>query len=817
MTARTLRLLLLFSACVGVTLSAAGGTGVRGRIVDASGLPLPGVTVQLTPRPAGAPIVGVTDGNGTYALEAPAGRYDLHVELSGFEPVTRPDLTVGSPPLVVDLTLPLATLKAQVTVVAQPHAMIGQAGVDQPEIITRKLFDSALLWNNEYSDALPLLPNVVRAPDGQISVAGARTEQGALQMNGFNESDPVTGEPAAMVPLDAVGSMQVYSGFYPADLGQAAGGVTTIDTRPGSDTFQLSTMGFMPRMRFGRGLFDGVDSWEPSVGVRGPIVKGRAWFAEALDYQYNHNQFETAAGTQQNLFTSLSSLSQVDVRLSANQHLGLAILADPQTTDAAGITEFTPAATAPALRQGGWSATGIDRLIFGAATTVESRFAVSRTDDSTMPNGSAPYVVGHDVTSGSYFDTQNESAYRVEAGSTISRVVSNRLGQQLLRAGATAGYVTAAGTDAGAPVTFLRSDGSISQTVNFPGTATLAASADETSAFLEDAWSPARSLTLNLGVRYDRSSAAAAGVLAPRVGWTIKLPDGRSTLSGGAGVFADKVVLQALTFGQLPPRVVQLFTAAGVPDGPARVFQNVFDGRLQMPRATGWSLQFDRTFSRGWITRVKYQDRRGTDEPVITPETLSATTGLLALSSTGQSHAWSVETTVGYRAARSGDEVYVSYVRSSSTGSLNDLNSIDGLFKTVLVQPDAIGPLAVDVPNRLLTWGVLQLPLQLSVAPFVEVRSGFPYTAIDDSWNVVGARNGMRYAPFASLNLAVYRIVHLSRRLPAARLGLQVFNILSANNARDIQTDVMSPAFGTTYNPAPREVDGYFELLWGTR
>ncbi len=813
---RLLLPVLLAAFCA--TVVAADGSGVHGRVVDASGLALPGVTVELAPRPSGTPLVAVTDTSGTYTIDAPAGHYDLRASLSGFQSFSRADVAVGSLPLDLDITLQIAALQTEVTVMAEPHALVSTPGVDQPAIVTRKLFDNALLWNNVYSDALPLLPNVVRAPNGQISVAGARTQQGGLQMNGFNESDPVNGEPSTIIPLESVGSMQVYSGFYPADIGGASAGVTTIDTRPGSDLFQFRTIGFVPRMRFsGGGFLGGVESWEPSVGVRGPIVKGRAWFAESLDYQYNENQFETAAGTQFNLFRSLTAMSQVDLQLASSHHLSLAFLSDPQTTDYAGVTQFTPLSTTPRLHQGGWSSTAEDRLTFGSSATLESRFAVSHVDDSVMPHGIDPYLIGHDVTTGSYFDTQVDSAYRVEGGSTLSRLLGNEMGQHLLKGGATVGYDTTDGTDASAPVSFLRGDGSISETLGFPGAAVLSASAYRTSAFLQDSWTPVNPLTVDVGVRYDRSSAAASGVLAPRIGWTMKLPDGASTLSGGYGVFADKVVLQALTFGQLPPRLIQMYTVQGTPDGPARLYRNALVGPLQIPRATGWSLEYDRTFPDGWLTRVKYENRQGTNEPIVTPEILSATAGLMALSSTGRSQAWSIETTVGYRSPRHDDEWYASYVRSSSTGDLNDLNSIAGLFEAPLVQPDAVGPLAVDTPNRLLTWGVLQLPLGLSLSPFIEVRSGFPFTAVDDQWAVVGLQNGQRYAPFASLNLAVYKIVRVSRRLPAARLGLQVFNLVSANNARDIQTDVTSTAYGTTYNPAPRSFDGFFELLWGRR
>ena len=105
----------------------------------------------------------------------------------------------------------------------------------------------------------------------------------------------------------------------------------------------------------------------------------------------------------------------------------------------------------------------------------------------------------------------------------------------------------------------------------------------------------------------------------------------------------------------------------------------------------------------------------------------------------------------------------------------------------------------------------------MTVAPFVDVRSGFPYSAVDENWLYVGERNAQRLPWFGSLDLYVNKIVGLPGRLPDARVGLKLYNVASAHSARDVQTDIERPDFGTTYNPVPRDFTMVFELLWGNR
>jgi len=119
-------LLLILTA----TVFAGDTTELHGRVRDASGQPLPGVSVQARGR-ASSPTT-FTDSTGAYELPAlPAGSYDVSFELPNFATSRRRDvhLQEGSP-AVLDATLQLA-LSAEVLVTAR-RTFRNLADLDQP-------------------------------------------------------------------------------------------------------------------------------------------------------------------------------------------------------------------------------------------------------------------------------------------------------------------------------------------------------------------------------------------------------------------------------------------------------------------------------------------------------------------------------------------------------------------------------------------------------------------------------------------------------------------------------------------------------------
>jgi hypothetical protein len=305
-------------------------------------------------------------------------------------------------------------------------------------------------------------------------------------------------------------------------------------------------------------------------------------------------------------------------------------------------------------------------------------------------------------------------------------------------------------------------------------------------------------------------------VVSPRVAWTVKLPDDATTFGGSAGWFADKIPLEAYAFRSGQARLVEAWDAAGRLTSSV-LLSNATPGSWDTPMATRWDFELGHRFTAGWQGRVKFQERRGRRELVVDPQLESAATGALVLESAGQSSARSLEVTSAYRTPRGGHELYLSYVWSKTSGSTNTLETVQGAFREPYIQADMAAPLRADVPHRVLAWGVFHLPARITVAPFLEVRSGFPYSPVDESWNYAAPPNSARLPGFGSLDLYVNKVFSLSPRLPDARIGLKLYNVVSVHTERDVQRDVARADFGRTYDALPRDFTLVFELLWGKK
>jgi hypothetical protein len=73
---------------------------------------------------------------------------------------------------------------------------------------------------------------------------------------------------------------------------------------------------------------------------------------------------------------------------------------------------------------------------------------------------------------------------------------------------------------------------------------------------------------------------------------------------------------------------------------------------------------------------------------------------------------------------------------------------------------DNLVPLPWDVPNRLLAWTYLPLPLKnWAVSVLAGMRSGYPFSVRDEAGLVIGGVDSYRYPLNFDLNLAIERMV----------------------------------------------------------
>jgi hypothetical protein len=179
--------LLLLASFLVVGQEAEGDAAViEGVVRDESGGVLPGVTVSaVADGSEGAPMVQVSDGNGFFRFDGLApGSHRIVFSLPGFEEKSiLASSAAGAAPL--EVTLALATLTESVTVRAEA-ALVDVTQSSGENEVANEVLEAAPLSEERFQDSLPLLPSVVRGPDGLMNINGARSSQSGFLLNGAN-------------------------------------------------------------------------------------------------------------------------------------------------------------------------------------------------------------------------------------------------------------------------------------------------------------------------------------------------------------------------------------------------------------------------------------------------------------------------------------------------------------------------------------------------------------------------------------------------------------------------------------------------------
>ena len=136
-------------------------------------------------------------------------------------------------------------------------------------------------------EAMTLMPGMRLDTTGGLHFDGGRENQTNYLLDGFNLNDPLTGNLATTVSVEAVSSLDYLSGRYSPEYGQGSAGALQIKTQTGDDQFRYSATNFFPGVSTEEGLHLG--DWTPRFNFSGPIFKGRAWFSDNLDADYNVN------------------------------------------------------------------------------------------------------------------------------------------------------------------------------------------------------------------------------------------------------------------------------------------------------------------------------------------------------------------------------------------------------------------------------------------------------------------------------------------------------------------------------------------------
>ncbi len=247
----------VFVALVMATAAAAqqGTTDLRGRVIDAQGAVLPGVTVNVKNQDTGMFRDTVSGADGSFiASGLVPGTYEVTAELQGFKTFNRRGLRleVGRT-ASIDVELQVGGVSEVISVSAETP-LVDMTSKEIGGNITSETLVQLPSVNGNFIGFVGLLPGIVPSVSTEsfgsdsISVNGQDPRNNNYMLDGGNNNDDVIGQRAgtqARTPIEAIQEFQVITGQYDAQYGRTSGAVVNAVTKAGTNQFKGVAFGFL--------------------------------------------------------------------------------------------------------------------------------------------------------------------------------------------------------------------------------------------------------------------------------------------------------------------------------------------------------------------------------------------------------------------------------------------------------------------------------------------------------------------------------------------------------------------------------------------
>ena len=213
----------------------AGTTGkISGKVVDENNQPLIGCNIIVKGTSLGA----ATNIKGEYfILNIPPGKYDLTASMIGYGTVT------------VEGTLVMVDLTAKTNFFLKPETIEGDVitvTAEKPTVRLDQTSMSAVVSSEDIEnlpvtdvgDVIELQAGIVRDPNGGFHVRGGRSSEVSFWVDGVATTDSYDGSSGLEIENAGIQEVQVISGTFNAEYGQAMSGIVNVVTKDGGLNYQ---------------------------------------------------------------------------------------------------------------------------------------------------------------------------------------------------------------------------------------------------------------------------------------------------------------------------------------------------------------------------------------------------------------------------------------------------------------------------------------------------------------------------------------------------------------------------------------------------
>lgn len=766
--------------------------------VDENGAPVPGAQAVVEEQGhAGVRLTTDYAGNAAFFLHANAP-YRLHVEKPGFyaTDVEQPD---ASERLVRVVLSHEQFVTEQVSVAASTPGIDTTQTSDVLTMNPPEIVNVPYPTSRDIRNLLPFFPGVVQDLTGVTHVAGAETWETLDTLDGFDIRSPVDGALSMRVSADAVRSIDRQATRYPVEFGRATGGVIGLYTGMGDNRFRFNATDFLPSWQDINGIR--FDKFVPRLTFSGPIRRGKAWFFDGLEAEYDDTYIrELPEGMNTNHEIRGSNIVRFQANAAPSNILSTGLLFNDLHSPYDGISPLVPQQSTTQRDTIGWLPYVRDQQSFHNGALLDAGFGVLRFRDGYEPHGDAQYDLTPELAHGSYFESQTSRSQRVEGNAVLYLPPRHWAGRHDLKAGIDLDHIGFSESAALAPVDYLRENGSLSRRSTFLSPAPFTRHNAELGAYLEDRWTVRPGLLIEPGLRFDWDEIVRRPLFSPRIAAVLSPPtwEGHTKLSAGVGLYYEHTQLEYLARTFNGARSDTYYESDGeTPTGPSlRTTFTADGGSLREARALNWSVEAEQRLPGAVFAKATYMWKRATDGFVYADQTSPTTLyGNFALTNDRTDHD-TVASIEARHAFSGGYTLFAAYTRSSARTNA----AFDYLPTVSTLGPQQSGPLPWDAPNRVISWGWLPFPMPILRKSWdfvytADWHTGFPFTAVDADRKVVGAAGGYRFPDFVSLSPGLEWRFHFRGKYFGLRGVME--NASDTGDYSTVYNVIGSPLFGT--------------------
>ena len=236
-----LKQLILITLAVNIYAGTSGK--ISGRVTDdETGEALPGVNVIIENTGMGAS----TDIDGIYfIINVPVGNYSLRANMIGYNSVITQDVAVrGDLTTSIDFRMTVKVLESDQEVIVTAERRMVQKDLTSGRSIVSAA-DIKEMPVESLSGIIETKAGIVSEADGSIHIRGGRSSEVTYMIDGVPMTNPSSGGLAVGLENSAVQELQILSGTFNAEYGQAMSGIINIVTKEGGTDYTGSLSAYL--------------------------------------------------------------------------------------------------------------------------------------------------------------------------------------------------------------------------------------------------------------------------------------------------------------------------------------------------------------------------------------------------------------------------------------------------------------------------------------------------------------------------------------------------------------------------------------------